>query len=101
MITAAVLVSAGATASRLGAGWPDTARASRQVLPASSFGTLAFLRLVLEPRPCVSAPTARWGGRGGAGLFGAQGPRDLSLRRAGKDFIKMDIRTSVSPHPAA
>lgn len=25
----------------------------------------------------------------------------LSLRRSGKDFIKMDVSTPVSPHPAA
>ena len=42
-------------------------------------------------------------GRRGIGLCRVCSPWSLtlSLRRSGKDFIKMDVSTPVSPHPAA
>lgn len=42
-----------------------------------------------------------WEGWRCAGVIAGHGPPGLSLRRGGKDSIKMDVRAPVSPHPAA
>lgn len=83
------MVSAGAAASQLGEGWPDTARACRDVLPAGSSGGLAFLRLLLEPDPvCLyPLPTPPMNGKlGRTGMCGAlwsPAPPELEEGRKG------------------